>query len=305
MNLFLISNEFDISFLCRYLMKTGRKLRLSHRSSLFKENWNKIIYPTKTNLNYFQNEKCSINDNYFTNIPFKQEILTNEEMIIKEKINFSNYTELSSHEINRFNIYECFHGILFYIYFYSKNKFNIEEIEIHFTGAKNIFWENKNKFNIINIFDYENISTEINIESTVDAFFGVTFKRIKIQPISYSIRSGIFSNQVSHLVSFTFEGFDEENQQWDVLDERLNINDLINSGGFSLFYVRTTTKCYSSFKLKQIGQGSNNTWGFSLSAFDIHGIIYYKNESLFDNDDLSNVDYNELDPCIDISDYII
>ena len=89
------------------------------------------------------------------------------------------------------------------------------------------------------------------------------------------------------------------------MDERVNINDLIQTGGFSLFYVHSVDKCYSSFKIKQIDLGSNNQWGFSLAAFDIHGIIYSK-----DNSDkkyefvYENTQDDSFDPCFDMTEYM-
>ena len=60
------------------------------------------------------------------------------------------------------------------------NKFNTEEIEIHFSGANNCYLLSKLKnINILNIFDYENINTKIDIPCYINSFFGVTFKNIK------------------------------------------------------------------------------------------------------------------------------
>lgn len=287
------------------------KLRRSIGTSSFKGIWKKIIEVSTYDEND-ENYKSFMKDLYFESIPYKQELLTQNEMISTELIDYSNFTGIiNNQQINNYSLYECFHGILMYIYYYSTNKFNTNEIEVHFSGSRNIIWDNNKRFNIMNIFDYENINTKIDIENTIDAFFGITFKRIKIQPQAYSIRSSVLSSLITQLVSFTFEGYDEENQRWDVLDERDNINDLIKSGGFCLFYVQTTTKCYSSFKIRQTGPGSNKLYGFSIAAFDIHGVAYYRDDlNNFDSNTIYdkciyNNDLTALDPCEDLSNLII
>lgn len=292
------------------MIKKRSRLGLSTSKKSFHEHWTTILENSHKKYNrMIDYQNMNPFDTYFDNVLSQNELLIESDKIIDDKINFCNYTELPSNLKNKFSIYECFHGILFYVYFYSQNKFNTGEIEIHFSGAKNLIRERR-QFNILDIFDYENISTEIEIQQSINAYFGITFKNIKINPKAYSIRSGIFYATKSHLISFSFEGYDEENQKWDVLDERNNINDLIGSGGFSLFYVRSTTKCYSSFKIQQTAPGSNDTWGFTLSAFDIHGIVYYRevltssDETSYDEDMNSEINFFGIDPCLDMTEHI-
>ena len=128
-------------------------------------------------------------------------------------------------------------------------------------------------------------------------------------PLSYSIRSGIINqNLKTHLVSFTFEGYDEENQKCDILDERININDLIPSGGFKMFYVRSSNNYYSSFNIKQIEPGNTGFWGFSISSFDIHGRIkmtassFYVHEKLYKKNDID--EENDYNPIINMNDFL-
>lgn len=227
------------------------------------------------------------------------------QTIYNKKIDYSNFNQLPPEKMNTRIVYDCFHGILAYIYFYSENKLNIEELEFHFSGSNNT-----QQNNILNIFDYNDINLQFQIGSFRNAFFGITFKRIKIKPIAYSIRSDLLSNTSSHLVSFTFEGFDIINNKWDLLDERVNINDLIPSGGYNMFFVRSTDKCYSSFKIVQLEPGNNGFWGFSIAAFDVHGIIYMNDEScaqldenIIKNQDISlDLNYN---PLMDMSEFLI
>ena len=289
----------------------------------FKDSWRSIF---KKYQSYLDKAQKFIKDDYLNEVPLFQNLLTDNENISNEKIQYSNFNQISFEEMNHKNLYECFHGILNYIYYYSGNKFNIEEIEIHYSGSKSreslMKMDKYNKTNprnqhdIMNIFDYENINTEFTIGIIKNAFFGVTFKRIQINPISYSIRSGVFSNNRSHLISFTFEGYNEETCKWDILDERENINDLISEGSYHMFFVRKTGKYYSSFKIKQIRPSSNDFWGFSISGFEIHGNISYRenipiqNQNFFEqkakikdidiNKDINNILY---DPMIDMTEY--
>lgn len=292
-------------------------------SSKYIVSWKKII---ENSPNFGRGNLDWEYDNYFDEVPFNQELLTYSCNLSNEIIDFSNFTQISSDKMNSRNLFDCFHGILNYIYYYSRNKFNINEIEFHYSGSQSRLslakMNQKNRTNAIdeydinNIFDYENIQTQFLIHSQINSFFGVTFKRIKINPISYSIRSGILSNISSHLVSFTFEGYDELNDKWDILDERHNINNLIDSGSYHMFFVRTNHKYYSSFKIKQTGPGSNDFWGFSISSFEIHGIIAYKNDIKNDlnenfikiNNENQNISQNDFslsyDPVMDMTEFI-
>ena len=271
----------------------------------FNESWNKIRDSTRTesysNL-YYCVKKYNRKDEYFENVPMIQDFLTDIYMISTSEIEYSNYFQIEASMINDKNFFDCFHGILFYIYYYSNNKFNIIELEFHYSGAKNResltslinkSINNNEFYDIINIFNYENINKQFVIESFRNAFFGVSFKRIKIKPIAYSIRSGTSIKFNGNLISFTFEGYDEERQEWEVLDERENIIDLNSEGGYKLFFVHTTNKYFSSFKIKQTQPGSNDFWGFSISGFDIHGIIsirenqFYQNENIYDEESFS------------------
>lgn len=287
-----------------------------YRSKLttFKDSWQKIRNSNQKEDQAFDNSLE--NGQTFEEILLYQYLITENTNIYKNQIEFSNFTQVSALQLNPKNLFDCFHGILNFIYYYSNNKYNIEELEFHYTGCalKNYISMKQNmtdQNDIMYIFDYENIGSEFRISCSRDAFFGVTFKRIRINPISYSIRSGIFSAAVTHLTSFTFEGFDENENRWDVLDERDNINDLIVSGGFNMFFVMKTNKYYSSFKIKQTKPGSNDFWGFSVSAFDVHGVIAYRDNLIEEisnnltktdnfNEDLCLFQYNPFEDMTDL-----
>ena len=291
---------------------------LSHKTrGTFKHIWNRIFEDDHKNaklleLEKYQKDKKNI---YFIEKPICQNFLTGEGNVTENEIDFSRYIPIDSKKPHYSNCKDLFYGILFYIFYYSNNKLNTREIEFHFSGGNMrqslekvmSMNYNNNCYDILNIFNPENINLDFKIDSYFNAFFGVTFK---INPISYSIRSGTISQySKSHLISFTFEGYDEENNKWDVLDERNNINDLIPSGGFKMFYVRSGNKFYSSFMIKQIEPSSDGFWGFSISSFDIHGNIMLTERSICFDEPISEENhltdtYLSIDPMIDMSDFL-
>lgn len=280
----------------------------------YQELWQMISQGINANSSY-NSFYISQDDSYFRELPKSQELLTDNYMTFHNKIDYSNYVCVSPDQIKISNLYDCFHGILFFIYYNSENKLNTEELEFHYSYASkrdslaDLIQQNSNardQYNILNIFDYQNIRSTFLIRQIKNAFFGITFKRIKVTPISYSVRSGSLQNNRTNLVSFVFEGYDEQKNSWDVLDERVNINDLTVNGGFALFYVHYTKKSYSSFKIRQTDRGSNGLWGFSLAAFDINGIIT-ECDSSFQNDFAgTQVDHFDIiDPTMDMTDYLM
>ena len=78
-----------------------------------------------------------------------------------------------------------------------------------------------------------------------------------------------------NLVSFTFEGYNEQTKAWYVLDKRENIFNANNLGSFLLFDCSTTKNSNSDFLIRQTEPGTNNMWGFAISALEIHGIPSY------------------------------
>lgn len=296
---------------------TFRKTNKMPNYNKFQDCWRFVFHYDNSRF-YFEtinNNLLCANDSFFDEVPVSQNLLTEECMTCNQKLDYSYFSQTSYYQINIKKLYDCFHGLLSFIFYYSLNKLNVEELTFHFSGGKffkKIDQTNDYKYNILNIFDYENISKEFVVDPARNAFFGVTFKRIKVQPIAYAIRSGSIQTNPTHLVSFTFEGYDEETNKWDILDERANINDLIPSGGFNIFSVRSTTKSYSSFKIKQTTPGSNDYWGFSISAFDIHGNVSFCTKEInILNDNLiteksNSLDMNYLDSSssIDMADYI-
>lgn len=277
--------------------------------------WKSIIKPASRIDNYLNNGNYNIN--YDEDIPKMQSFLTSSENCINKEIDWSYFFQNPSSEINSRSLFDSFQGILQYIYFISENKFNTNQLEIHYSRADertdlNIQSNNINdKCDITSIFDYKNTSTYFQIPFVINGYFGITFKKIKINPLCYSIRSDNSKDRSPHLDSFSFEGYDEELKRWDVLDERININDLIPPGGYGLYYVKTTKKSYSSFIIRQIDPAHNGMWGFSIAAFEIHGTpqVCENKECFFPKVELcTNESYNEdsliFNPCIEISQFL-
>lgn len=163
---------------------------------------------------------------------------------------------------------------------------------------------------ILSIFDYENIKTSFRINSIENAFFGVTFKRIKINPIFYSIRLSPFPNW-SLIMSFNLEGYNDETQEWDILDERANLNFIAPYYLTRVFISKSTNVYYSSIRIHQTEPNSNGFWGFRIIAFEIHGIIQnleIQEQSLTldlsDDDSDHSFDSYDFDPCMDMTDFI-
>lgn len=306
-----------------------KRISISSKSC-FIDKWKTIINKRKEssspsvifqrNINYLSDDISK--NSFFEEVPALQEFLTTNEKIYMQEIEYSNYHELQPNKINVRDPFECFHGVLYYIFYYSNSKLNVKEVSFCYSGAKNrksllsIIKDNSNKidlYDILNIFSYTDINSQFVINCMRNAFFGVTFNRIKINPTAYSIRSGSFRQHCGSLISFNFLGYDEDCKQWIILDERNNINDLTIIGGFNLFYVRTTDKFYSSFKIQQTEPGYDGFWGFSIAAFDIHGIISYRDNINVANNEfcelnqisLENINDFTYDETIDMSDFLI
>lgn len=181
----------------------------------------------------------SVTDQTFISDPFFNEAFNQLSLLSADSITNDiniDYTDFQSQMDNKIDPNNYFNGILSFIFTRSLNKLNTKEIEFR---VSNKIGNKKN--NILNIFS-NNPADDFTIQPSDDPFFGFTLKTIKIQPIAYAIRSGPLTMNTTHLTSFTFEGFDEDLKKWVVLDERVNINDLTPTGGFSLFYIRSTDK---------------------------------------------------------------
>lgn len=280
------------------LRKKGSKICFYINDTHFKERWESILSKSFEKTYAFPYEDT--NDDYFIETPIEQDFLTEQNTVCSYDVDYIDYFPQSSDQFNAKNLQSNFLGILNYIASNSCYKLNKNEITFHFSGARN-----RNSFcksssdksdedeyddkNILNLLSYEKLNKEFQIEPCLNAFFGITFNRIKIRPIAYSIRSGLLNNNSSHLVSFKFEGYDEQLNKWITLDERVNDNSLIPDANYATFFVKTTNQCFSSFRIVQTEPSSNRMWGFVIAAFEIHGDVYYRdNNYISQNDEILN-----------------
>ena len=243
--------------------------------------------------------------------PTFQEMLADPNQISRKLIDYSNYTQVSWDELNYRSSFDCFHGILFYIFYNSEGKFNVNELEIHFSGANIIQYLNQQQFKIpkiTNLYDFNDITKEFKSSSIKDAFFGIKFLRIKINPIAYAVRIGNSGNAGYNFTSHKFMGLNEKTNEWEILDERCNSNDLIATNSFMLYYTKSTNEYYTAFKIQQTDTGNRDFWGYSIKNFEIHGYVAYlsfTNIQIFEEEKESTFDnYEEVNPSMDMNDYL-
>lgn len=284
-------------------LKLKMKMKM-HKS--FRANWISI----KENSG---KKELNINSNNFVKDDFFEEflppnLLVDDDMCTKECVDYTNYTP---NEFQKIDLYNCFNGILSYIYLYSNNKLNTSELEFYFSGAqifKHLLNSKhfNNQFNIMNIFNNDDINSYIEIGSFKEAFFGVKFKRIKINPVCYSIKIGLY-HKFAYNITYNFECFNDETKKWDVLDERVNLKFDQIKYLTRLFPIRPIANYYSAFRIHQTEPIIDKTWGFRLIAIDIHGSVKYnENSDNFDflcSDNFDNTE--DFNPFIDITNFLI
>lgn len=215
-----------------------------------------------------------------SNIPLLYPFSPNQEVSLQEypnvynqTIDYSDYAPLSPNSIAEKDMYTYFHGILQYIHYRSQNQLNSTEMSFFLSEQRFGYSKTEaQKPNLRGIFDYADDKTFLSVFGN-PAFLGITFKRIKVIPIAYSLRSDFFYHQNPHLNEFIFEAYDDENNEWDILDEKININDLYYSGNFAIYLVQSTNKLYSSFRIRETSFSHVPTWGFTLAGFEIHGYV--------------------------------
>lgn len=220
--------------------------------------------------------------------PQSQEFLTKHISRESEPVDWANYQQNTLTTFNPDDIFDASHGILNYFFSKYNGKINFDEIEFHFSGATlrkdinnpNITLNLFDKCDIASIFDFNNIRSCFLVPSMANAFFGFTFKNIKVQPLFYTIQSDLYPRS-KHLVNWVFEGFDQEENEWFVLDEKMNCQGL-ETGQFMTCICENTNKWFSSFRIRQININQNNDWGFSFSAMEIHGHVSLINDPDFE-----------------------
>ena len=90
-------------------------------------------------------------------------MLADKDQISRKLIDYSNFTQNRWDDLNWRSSFDCFHRILFYIFYNSEGKFNTNELEIHFSGANIAQYLDSTKFpipNITNLYDFDDITKE-------------------------------------------------------------------------------------------------------------------------------------------------
>ncbi len=274
----------------------------------FKQEWRRIcpntsntpIISIKNNIFYqpgpIANLVRSIDD-----IPQENFILSDNSTIYIE-LSWSYYIPMS--EIGTNNLYDLAHGILFFITYYSENKFNRAELEFFCTGNNKYLnlgtlkqcpnWEDYDVLNIL-----PDTYTALNKYLTVDSdiihpnpVFGFRFKRVKVNPIGYAVRCGARQNQASP-ASIRLWGIKEDGTKV-LLHETININDLLRPGGYAFFYCRTTDKYFDTYAVEMFDPNNGQPYpSFSIVFFEIHGNVLLKNSK---SQLLLSLDKDQIDP---------
>lgn len=201
--------------------------------------------------------------------PQSQEFLTTYGHCVRHKVDYFEYSQNYEKRIYPNSKDECFNGILQFIYNNSIYQYNTNELAFFFSDAKiSAFSSQLPYHDILNIFDYTNTNTGFTVPIKREAYLGVVFKNIKINPFFYTIGLNYSQN---NLYSFVFEGFDEYTEKWEILDERCNFY-IGQHDDFYNFNTHKTNNSYSYFRIRQTCPG-NNFWGFFLYGFDIFGKI--------------------------------
>lgn len=272
----------------------------------FKTNLNKILATIKDQI------EEPIEDNFENSKPTFQEILADKDQIARNKIDYSSFVQVDWTQINKYSIFDCFHGILFYIFYNSQGKFNVNELEFHFSCANlmdNHLIQRLNPIpKITNLFDFDDLAKEFKSVSMKNPFFGIKFLRIKINPIAYAVRIGVSGNAGYNFSSFQFMGFNDNTQKWEILDERLNVNDLLKSNYFMLYFTKSTKDYFTAFKIIQIDTGSFGFWGFSIKNFEIHGYVQYlpfENVEIFEENENNFENYEQANIYMDMNDFLL
>ena len=168
---------------------------------------------------------------------------------------------------------KLFSGILHTITQESDNKYNETEITIFYRTLSN-------ETDPANILFYDDVDVDGPPRhrygtgpSSSGQYLGIQFNRIEVMPCCYALRSDGFppTFHTNRLRSFAFQGR-KRNQQWETLDERLNIRTL--DGPKSCFFSFVDTdQYYTEFRILQTGPSNSNNLSFDLAGFEIHGRV--------------------------------
>lgn len=129
--------------------------------------------------NMIKNKKEKSEHDYFEESkPIFQEMLAEKDQISRKIVDYSNFTQVKWDELNWRSSFDCFHGILFYIFYNSESKFNPNELEIHFSCANLIHNLNPKFFqmpNITNLYDFDDVKKNLKVVQLKMPFLALNF----------------------------------------------------------------------------------------------------------------------------------
>lgn len=308
----------------KFLQKKDKKLR---SSKTFSQIWNNVTNHLSGNVpSIFIDGKDSIDD-------VISDMLNSDNAVPQENftlslnnkycftIDWSNFAQVPASQINTRNLYDISHGIVNYITYYSEGKFNTAELKFFCTGAKkyrdqnNVTGTQKNQYghpmyDVLNILpiNWDSIATYFTVDNELKdhKIVGYWFNRITVNPIGYALRCIRPYAQAAAPCSIRFWGIDE-NSNKDLLDERLNINDLVPNGSYAFFFCRTTDKQFKAFAVDLFNSSGNPGWPYHIAFFEVHGNVALDpnapQSSLSFNEDMSSsiFDIDHFDPSIDMT----
>lgn len=160
-------------------------------------------------------------------------------------------------------------GVLSFIKKHADQKMKIEyEIWYEFSSVLNPQF-----FNPFSLMD-PNDSNYYSSALSIGQYVKFSLKRVAVCPTAYFLMSDKENKVKLRLRSFAFQArLYPESSEWETLDERFEINNLIKQGGYSIFYV-DTDKYYNEFRVVQTSPIPIHKYhGFSLGFFEIHGDV--------------------------------
>eukprot|EP01083_Nonionella_stella_P270611 916511_1 len=111
-------------------------------------------------------------------------------------------------------------------------------------------------------------------KSIENAWFGVDFKGLQINPTHYTLRHYISFDHAC-LRSWDFEG-STDGEEWITIQKHINDTSLQGKGSSHTWKVDHCDAFYSFFRIKMTGKNSDNSWHLCCSGFEIYGCLKYR-----------------------------
>lgn len=126
------------------------------------------------------------------------------------------------------------------------------------------------------IVDFEDKMSYIAVRTQSSNWVKIDFKEKSVRPTNYSIRTWYMGPMNSHLMNWTIEG-SNNNEDWKVLDKRVNEKSLDDMSAENTFDISTKLEKNESFRylrLRVTGPNSRNTNILFASAIEFFGELY-------------------------------